>query len=142
MPQRTNEVQPPWRYEPESPKRKHHWDFDEPGFVEVPKRGAPGCVRVGKCPASLTVSDCESLMRDAIPWSPAGWDRSYPQRLYVIHERWLYRAMPTQPGISYHGFPEDPDGGSVPESLYERIRELARAKSCEREIERWLRQFE
>lgn len=138
MPEGTSVAPPPWRYEPESPKRKHHWDCDEPGFVELPRRGAPGCVRVSKCPASLTVDDCATLLSEAIPWSPAGWTKSYPKRLYVVHRGWLYRAMPTQPGVSYHGFPEDPEAGVVPESLHDRIRGVAREKSCELEIERWL----
>ncbi len=41
------ETDMPWLYEPdENPKRKHHWNKDYAGFVEV------GPNRVGKCPAT------------------------------------------------------------------------------------------
>lgn len=128
-----------WLYEPQRPKVKHKWDYDEPGFEDVPDKKGPGTVRVGKCPSSMTMDQAQTLLLGAIPWSPRGWLRDYPQRLYVVHEGWLYRAMPTNPGTSYHGFPEDDEDRDVPESLHAAIREVAEAKGCADEIERWLR---
>ncbi|MBL4683470.1 MAG: hypothetical protein JKY37_02680 [Nannocystaceae bacterium] len=128
-----------WLYQPEEPKKKHKWDYDEPGFVDVPKRKGPGTVRVAKCPSSMTMEQAEELLQGAIAWSPRGWTRDYPQRLYAVHDGWLYRAMPTIPGRSYHGFPEDDQSRQVPETLHEAIREVASSKGCVEEIERWLR---
>jgi hypothetical protein len=128
-----------WRYQPQEPKVKHKWDYDEPGFEEVPEKKGPGSVRVGKCPSSMTIDQAQELLLDAIEWSPRGWSRAYPQRLYVVHEGWLYRAMPTVPGESYHGFPEDDEVRRVPETLHDAIRAVADTKGCAEEIERWLR---
>jgi hypothetical protein len=84
------------------------------------------------------MEQAEKLLEEAIEWSPVGWQRPYPQRLYVIHDGWLYRAMPTNPGQSYHGFPEDKSRKVVPETLYPRIREMAQQKGCAERIEQWL----
>ena len=68
-----------WRYESdENPKRKHHWDEDHAGFVEV------GPNRVGKCPATMSPSDAQALLAGAIPYFPPRWSRPYPRRLYAV----------------------------------------------------------
>ena len=64
----------------ENPKRKHHWDKDHAGFVEV------GPNRVGKCPATMNPSDAQALLDDAIPYCHPRWSRPYPQRLYECEE--------------------------------------------------------
>ena len=124
----------PWRYEPdEVPKRKHHWSEDRAGFVTV--KG----VEVGKCPASLSVATAESLLEAAVPWWPRGWRRKYPQRLYIVYGGVVYRAIPTNPGVSYHGFPElpslfPPSAKEVKEALLEG----ARASGQEEEVKKWM----
>ena len=125
-----------WRYESdENPKRKHHWDKDQAGFVEV------GPNRVGKCPAAMNPSDAQALLDGAIPYFPPRWSRPYPQRLYAVSEGVVYRASPANPGTSYHGFPEHPSAfprtgsaGDVKRQLLER----ARQQGCEREVRRWM----
>ena len=83
-------------------KWKHHWDRDHAGFV----RRGPN--RIGKCPAGMSLSDAQALINDAVPYRSPRWRRSYPQRLYAISGGVVYRATPTNPGVSYHGFPEHP----------------------------------
>ncbi|MGH7150654.1 MAG: hypothetical protein ACREIU_08150 [Planctomycetota bacterium] len=125
----------PWRYEPdESPKRKHAWDRDEPGFLEV----SPGQV-VAKCPSGVTPREAQELLDQAIPWSPRSWRRGYPQRLYAVRDGVLYRATPTVPGRSYHGFPEHQS--TFPRGARELQREIldrARALRCETGLRRWM----
>lgn len=124
-----------WRYQPdESPKRKHAWDRDEAGFLEV----APGQL-VAKCPSSVSVDEAQGLLGSAIPWSPRSWRREHPRRLYVVRQGVLYRATPTVPGRSYHGFPEHPSGfprgaRGLKRAILDRARELG----CEHELRRWM----
>ena len=93
-----------WLYEPEArPKLKHHWPRDYAGFFRV------GSVLVAKCPAGMTLADAQVLLDNSIPYFPPRWSRLYPQRLYAVSDGVVYRATPTNPGISYHGFPEYPD---------------------------------
>jgi hypothetical protein len=124
----------PWTYE-ENPDRKHkrRWENPEPGFVEE-----AGEI-VGKCPTTIGVEVAEELLNAGIEYSPARWPHSYPQRIYNIHESRLYRATPTVPGRSYHGFPEHPKrANGLPRELKARILELAREKHCEPEVSRCL----
>lgn len=122
-----------WKYETdESPKVKHHWDKDEAGTVLV------GNVVVSKCPSGLSVAECQGLLNDGYEWTPRGWNRDYPQRIYAVRDGVVYRATPTNPGISYHGFPElryllPPD-----RKTREAIVELARRDGTEEEVVKWL----
>ena len=125
-----------WQYEPdENPKRKHHWDKDHAGFVKV------GPNRVGKCPATMNPSDVQALLDDAIPYVSPRWSRSYPPRLYAVSGGVVYRAAPTNPGTSYHGFPEHPStfprGGNARDVKNELL-ERATQQGCEREVRRWM----
>jgi hypothetical protein len=125
-----------WKYEPdEVPKRKHHWSEPSAGFEEDPAGN-----RVGKCPSGLPLETAQALLDRAIPWSPSTWRRTYPQRLYAVLEGVLYRANPTNPGTSYHGFPEHPSrfpkgGRALKHALLGRAKELG----CEAELKRWMR---
>lgn len=127
-----------WRYEAEeNPKVKHHWARDTPGFH--PWRGE----RVGKCPgappAGPKLQTLEDLLAGGIPWYPPHGPVEYPLRIYFIYDGWLYRATPTNPGQSYHAFPEDPEKDNVPPAIKRAIRARARELGVEKRIERWLR---
>lgn len=125
----------PWQYQ-ENPDRKHKraWDKPVPGFVHE------GGEIVGKCPTTISPQLAANLLNDGIEFSPERWPHSYPQRIYNVHEGQLYRATPTVPGVSYHGFPENPQRAmTLPRELKERILELARAKDCEAEVNRCLK---
>jgi hypothetical protein len=94
----------PWSYEAdETPKRKHHWDRPYAGFVDVCGQ------RVGKCPSDLSISAAEVALNAGVPWTPSRWRHAYPQRIYAVLDGVVYRATPTVPGVSYHGFPERPE---------------------------------
>jgi len=125
-----------WVYEPdEDPKWKHHWDRDHAGFI---KRGPNS---VGKCPADMSLSDAQALISDAVPYHPPRWSRPYPQRLYAVSGGVVYRATPTNPGVSYHGFPEHPqafprDAGA--REVRRQLLERAKRQGFEREVRRWM----
>ena len=124
-----------WLYEPdENPKRKHHWSRDEAGFVTV------GGIFVGKCPSGMTLAQAQTLLDSGIEWSPRAWGDTYPQRIYCVWEGVLYRATITNPGRSYHGFPEHPSKFPPGNRLLRtQILELARQRDCERELRAWMR---
>jgi hypothetical protein len=127
----------PWIYEP-SPDRKHKRDWDRPRAGFVIENGE----EVGKCPSNLTVEIAESLLNDGdrIEYSPLRWPNSYPDRIYHIHGGQLYRAAPTVPGHSYHGFPESPAKAlKLPREVKLRILALARIRQCEGEVSRCLK---
>jgi hypothetical protein len=51
----------------------------------------------------------------------------------------LYRATPTNPGRSYHGFPEHLSKFSPGNrELRDQIMKLARDRSCEQELRAWM----
>lgn len=133
-----------WTYQAdENPKRKHHWENDYPGFYEKPMGKGQAPLRIGKCPRRLAPAEetqalLDELLNDGILYSPPSWRQEHPKRIYIVHEGWLYRATPTNPGRSYHAFPEDFETRKVPPSIRGRIREVARQKGCEAEIEKWL----
>jgi len=124
-----------WLYEPdEDPKRKHHWNQNEAGFVAV------GAIFVGKCPHSMSIRIAQTLLDGGIEWSPKAWTEPYPQRIYCVWDGVLYRATPTIPGRSYHGFSRTsskfPPGNRA---LRDQIIDLARERDCERELRAWMK---
>lgn len=125
-----------WLYEPEAePKLKHHWQHDRAGFIEV------GSQLVAKCPAGMTLADAQSLLDNSIPYFPPRWSRSYPQRLYAVSDGVVYRATPTNPGVSYHGFPEHPDRfpdkGNASQ-VKQRLLVEAERLGCRQEVRQWM----
>jgi hypothetical protein len=121
-----------WQYVPdEDPKKKHHWEQNVAGFVEV--RG----VQVGKCPKNVTMQQAQQLLNSGVEWAPMGWRKPYPKRIYNILNGVVYRATPTIPGQSYHGFPEHRE--DLPPEMKQPLRILARQLGCLEEVEKWLK---
>jgi hypothetical protein len=124
-----------WRYEPdENPKRKHAWSNPHAGFVVV--QG----VEIGKCPNNISIAQAEQLLNIGIavdmPRSPA----AYPKRIYIVHNGVVYRATPTNPGISYHAFPEKVEEfRRLPRSVQEAILSEAGRLGHGDDVGRWSR---
>lgn len=120
-------------YEPdERPKRKHHWEKPVPGFV------LEGKALVGKCPSSIDAAAAANMLRDGEAYSPPGWRHTWPKRIYVVMDGVPYRATPTRPGRSYHGFPEHPSElRRLPKSLIERLQTRAERQGRLPEFEAW-----
>jgi hypothetical protein len=123
-----------WKYEPdELPKRKHAWAKPEPGFE------SHGTAIVGKCPNNISIEEAESLLNLGVQWIPEGSRAGWPKRIYIIHKGWVYRAMPTNPGVSYHAFPERPeDFRRLPREVRNAVLECAKARNCYDEVKRWM----
>jgi hypothetical protein len=123
----------PWKYDVgETPKRRHHWDRGYADFVEYQ------CGIVGKCPNNISNAEAERLLNQGIEWSPPNWEPAYPSRIYVVHNGAVYRAKPTNPGVSYHGFPETGENlRKLPGSVKKQIMESAQNQGCEEQVRRW-----
>lgn len=115
-------------------KRKHHWTEAFAGFVDA------GGERVGKCPVGISAEQAEELLNtQAVEYHNPRAPGPAPDRLYVIHEGVVYRAVPTVAGVSFHAFPDLPERLRVlPKPLRRRIIELAERLGCREEVERWI----
>lgn len=124
-----------WLYETdENPKRKHHWNNDFAGQERV------GSVVVSKCPAHLSHDQAQDLLNSGFEYyPPATTARGYPGRIYAVLNGVVYRATPTNPGSSYHGFPELRDNLPPAREVREAIIQLARQDGSEEEVLRWLK---
>lgn len=124
-----------WSYQPEeAPKRKHYWENNYAGFVHQ------GALRTAKCPKDLSRKQIEDAMDRAIEWRPARWPHRYPKRLYTIIDGIVYRATPTVPGRSYHGFPEHPEylADRRLKGVRESLEEMAQQLDCSRDYRLWM----
>ncbi len=115
-----------YRYEPEQPKRKHHWNSSDAGFVAI-----DGTL-VAKCPADVSSAEAESELNSGIAWFKGGGQD--PDRIYVVWRGALFRAVRTRAGLSYHGFPEHRDELEVlPKhvrlAIFHRARELGQEEA-------------
>ncbi len=119
------------QYEPEEPKKKHHWDYPEAGFV------VQHHVLCGKCPSDMSMAEAENLLSGALVFKrhPDG----SPKRLYAVKDGVVYRAMPTLRGVSYHGFPERPSElRRLPQAFRDQLLTRATELGCEDETREWM----
>ena len=126
----------PWVYEPDRDrKHKRNWRHNYAGFVEVANSV------VAKCPHGMTPQECEHLLNtDSIEYRPRRWPHDYPERIYNIRDKVVYRATPTNPGQSYHGFPELQDRiRELPRNVKDQILARADQLGCRQEVEKWLK---
>ena len=126
----------PWRYKAdEEPKRKHHWAEPYAGFIV--EHGET----VGKCPASISPALAERLLNtQGVPWSNPNLPATpWPDRIYVVHEGVVYRAKPTDVGVSYHAFPELPERlRELPKKVRNEILALADTLGCREGEQGWM----
>ena len=125
----------PWVYEPD-PQRKHKkgWTHNYSGYVVIAN------TIITKCPHNLTNATCTDLINNGVEYRPRRWRHAHPDRIYNIIDCVVYRATPTTPGVSYHGFPELQDRiADLPRELKNRLLALAEEKGCREEVEKWLK---
>jgi hypothetical protein len=122
-----------WRYETdENPKRRHAWSNAYAGFVVV--QG----VEVGKCPNNISSTVAERLLNTGIPVQAPRSAAPYPKRIYIVHDGVVYRATPTNPGVSYHAFPEKAEEfRRLPRSVRGSILSEAERLGHGNEVRRW-----
>lgn len=119
-----------WSYERGEGRFKHCWRKRYAGFIPS-KRG-----EIGKCSSEITDEIAQSLLDTGISLFEYEED-SYPSRIYNVHNGVIYEAMPTIPGVSYHGFPWR--GQRPPLKIIEALENAAKKSGHEAEFKRWLK---
>ncbi|SRR6266702_4408524 len=118
-----------WAYERGEGRFKHCWSNPYPGFVPSQK-GA-----IGKCPSTINDQVAQSLLNEGVPFFEYDEDE-YPSRIYSVYQGVIYEAVPTNPGVSYHGFPWR---GRLPKKIISLLEVKAKATGHDTEFKRWLK---
>ncbi|MDP3275681.1 MAG: hypothetical protein Q8Q09_10835 [Deltaproteobacteria bacterium] len=83
-------------------RRKHAPQGATPSFKRMNGRV------VTTCPNTVGRSDARAALNDAnrFEWRDPRSAGTHPDAIWIMHERVLYRAEPTNLGRSFHAFPE------------------------------------
>ena len=121
-----------FRYDPAEHRVKHCWNKPDAGFQEI------GSGIVGKCPNTLTKQQAEELLRHGIPYVREGG--LHPSRIYAVHDGVIYEAVPTVPGVSYHGYPwrKSPGRNAIPRLILETLELRATEQNQLRQFKDWM----
>ena len=87
-----------YEYDPGEKREKHKWRKDMAGFLPDGGKNARG-----KCPSSITHGLARRILQEGVPYPP---NVNPPDKIYNVYKGVVYRAEITEPGKSYHGFPE------------------------------------
>ena len=122
-------------YERGEGRTKHRWKKDRAGFKPA-KRGP-----IGKCHRSISEEIAQNLLHTGIiEPDPFGDDNlcAAPERVYNVYRGIPYVAVPTRPGISYHGYPWR---GRMNPQIQEQLRVRAEQSGDLREFQKWLKKY-
>ncbi|QNU62092.1 hypothetical protein [Vreelandella titanicae] len=126
-----------WKYERGEGRHKHRWQYDYAGFVPGQK-GA-----VGKCPKSITEEIATDILNNGEPYFEND-DDDMPVKIYSVYKGVVYESVPTQPGVSWHGYPWRGDlKGRLPLSrkMKNRLKIKADAEGYGDEYLKWLKDY-
>ncbi len=123
-----------WEYDAGDGRCKHLWHNDHAGYVVEGRR------RVYKCPKSLHSAKAEAALNKGHEYHDERGGDDHPSRIFAVIDGVVYRAMPTRPGISYHGFPERARELPPDEKLRTAILDLAEADGSRKEVEKWFKE--
>jgi len=93
---------------------------------------------VGRCPSTLTQSDCERLLNEAVAAPNGDRDVPVPKKLYVVHNGAIYEAQTSDHGGSYHGYPYK---GKLSGMILQSLRRMAEDKKCAEAFEDWVKRY-
>ena len=121
-------------YDKGEKRNKHEWDGKEAAIQfdgRNPKKW------IGKCPAGMSEELRTQLLNEAIPAPPGDREIDYAKYVYVVHDGAIYEGRTSDHGRSYHGFPYR---GKLSRTILEALREMAKAKSCLRDFQNWVKE--
>jgi hypothetical protein len=124
-----------WCYDPGDRRRKHRWGKDEAGFLDSPS--GP----VGKCHRSINHEIATKLLREGVVYHAPGTDM--PEHVYAVYRGVIYEAAPTQPGVSFHGYPWRGNQGrpALPPRILRQLEQCAEAEGYGGAFKTWLKQY-
>jgi len=97
-------------------------------------------VEIGKCPNNISLDEAERLLNAGIPVRSTRSAAGHPKRIYVVRDGVVYRATPTNPGVSYHAFPEKAEEfRRLPSGVQEAILGEAERQGRGQDVRRWSR---
>ena len=133
----TSDEAPRWRYERGEGRYKHRWSNDYAGF----EPGGKG--PVGKCPSSIDEPLAEQILNTGIPFRTSDQDQ-HPSRIYATYRGVIYEAVPTVPGLTYHGYPwrgDLPGRPPLPKRIMRYLKQQAQSSGYLREHKQWLKHY-
>ena len=124
-----NQTEQKWKYDPGDDRHKHHWSHDYAAFAFKDGKW------IGKCPNTITLDLAEKLLNEGIPLFNPRKAIDAPNAIFNVHEGVIYKAVPTLPGYSYHGYPEI----DMPNETFNQLLKRAEEKGCKKELIKWLK---
>ena len=124
-----------WTYDRGDDRWKHCWNKPHASFVPG-RRG-----QVGKCSNQITDSIATDLLRGGLydkDLLVEGDDCFYPEEVFAVYDGAIYVAVPTRPGISYHGYPYK---GSLNKRLVKKLQEKADEADCGVKFKKWVKEY-
>lgn len=128
-----------WHYDRGDGRYKHCWNKPYAGFVP----GYKGSI--GKCSCNITQDIAQNILNKGIPFffvKKSG--REYPRYIYCVYGGVIYEAVPTVPGISYHGYPWRGDlkgRTKIPHSIMKKLRKIAEEDGFLQEFDKWKKTY-
>lgn len=132
-----SDITAPWQYERGEGRHKHRWKNDYAGF-EPGDKGP-----VGKCPKSITQELATEILNQGVPYYDDP-DDPVPAKIYTVYSGVIYEAVPTMPGVSWHGYPWRGDLKGrrlLPGKILRQLRNQAERAGYSREFEQWLQNY-
>ncbi|MBV1790193.1 hypothetical protein KQ940_19220 [Marinobacterium sp. D7] len=126
-----------WKYERGEGRFKHRWCHDHAGFV--PSRNGA----VGKCPKSIDEALATEILNRGVPYYDSP-DDMWPAKIYTVYQGVIYEAVPTMPGVSWHGYPWRGDlkgRAPIPRKIQRKLKEIAMQSGHISEYEQWLKNY-
>ena len=128
-----------WIYERGEGRYKHCWNRPYAGFVP----GGKG--PVGKCSCTITRGIAEKTLNEGIPLAvDTARGETFPGKIYCVYEGAIYEAVPTMPGVSYHGYPWRGDlkgRASIPRRIMRELRDMAEQQGFSEEFRSWEKKY-
>ena len=126
-----------WIYERGEGRYKHRWKYDKAGF-EPGRNGS-----IGKCHNSITQELATELLKQGVPFYNDA-NGTCPDKIYSLYRGVIYEAVPTIPGVSWHGYPwrgDLPGRSTLPRIVKKQLKDLAKKTGYSEEYEKWLKQY-
>ena len=126
-----------WIYERGEGRHKHRWKNDYAGF----EPGHKG--QVGKCPKSIDETTAQEVLNEGVPYYRSQED-NVPEKIYCVYRGAVYELVPTQPGISWHGYPwrgDLPGRAPLPRKVRRQLEIKARESGYLEEYESWMKSY-
>lgn len=125
-----------YQYDPAEHREKHCGAQNEAVFQ------LQGSAWIGQCPVTLDKKTAETLLQDGV----GEWDdpsQTHPARIFTYYQGAVYVAVPTEPGISYHGYPwrGRPGHNRIARTILEELRKMAENCGESKQLQNWLRQY-